>query len=97
VSLLSSIFILVFSSIKFDIGFIDKNYLLTILESMPITIFRTVKIVTSRAVALYASCRSYYVNIKTNIHIEVSISYSTAYAATSNDVAVAIKKGTTTP
>jgi hypothetical protein len=56
VSLLSSIFILVFSSIKFDIGFIAKNYLLTILESMPIKIFRTVKIVTSRAVALYASC-----------------------------------------
>jgi hypothetical protein len=26
VSLLSSIFILVFSSTKFDIGFIDKNY-----------------------------------------------------------------------
>jgi hypothetical protein len=56
VSLLSSIFILVFSSIKFDIGFIDKNYLLTILESMTIKIFRTVKIVTSRKIALYASC-----------------------------------------
>jgi hypothetical protein len=56
VSLLSSFF-LVFSSIEFDIGFIDKNYLLTILESMPIKIFQTVKIVTSRAVALYASCR----------------------------------------
>jgi hypothetical protein len=56
VSLLSSIFILVFSSIKFDTGFIDKNYLLTILESMPIKIFRTVKIVVSRAVAHYVSC-----------------------------------------
>jgi hypothetical protein len=30
--------------------------------------------------------------INTNIHIEVSISYSTAYAATSNDVAVAKKR-----
>jgi hypothetical protein len=58
VSLLSSIFILVFSSIKFDIGFIDKNYLLTILESMPIKIFLRVKIVTSRAIALYGSCGS---------------------------------------
>jgi hypothetical protein len=55
VSLLSSIFMLVFSSIKFDIGFIDKNYLLTILESMTIKIFRTVKIVASRKIALYAS------------------------------------------
>jgi hypothetical protein len=54
VNLLSSVFILVFSSIKFDIGFIDKNYLLTILESMPIKIFQTVKIVTSHAVTLYA-------------------------------------------
>jgi hypothetical protein len=54
-SLLSSIFILVFSSIKFDIGFIDKNYVLTILESMTIKIFRTVKIVTSHKIALYAS------------------------------------------
>jgi hypothetical protein len=43
VGLLSSIFILVFSSIKFDIGFIDKNYLLTILESMPIKIFSNSK------------------------------------------------------
>jgi hypothetical protein len=48
VSLLSSIFILVFSSIKFDIGFIDKNYLLTILDSMTIKLSRTVEIVTSR-------------------------------------------------
>jgi hypothetical protein len=39
VSLLSSIFMLVFSSIKFYIGFIDKNYVLKILESMPIKIF----------------------------------------------------------
>jgi hypothetical protein len=40
----------------FDIGFIDKNYVLTILESMRIKIFRTVKIVTSREIALYALC-----------------------------------------
>jgi hypothetical protein len=43
VSLLSSIFLLVFSSIKFDTGFIDKNYLLTILESMSIKIFSNSK------------------------------------------------------
>jgi hypothetical protein len=48
-------FLLVFSSIKFDIGFVDKNYLLTILESMRIKIFPTVKIVTSREITLYAS------------------------------------------
>jgi hypothetical protein len=62
VSLLSSIFILLFSSIKFDIGFIDKNYLLKILESMTIKIFLTVKIVTSREIALYASCDSYFIS-----------------------------------
>jgi hypothetical protein len=57
VSLLSSTFMLVLSSVKFDIGFIHKNYLLTILDSMAIKVFRTVKIVTSRKIALYASLR----------------------------------------
>jgi hypothetical protein len=42
-NLLSSIFMLVFSSIKFDIGFIYKHFLLTILESMPIIIFSNSK------------------------------------------------------
>jgi hypothetical protein len=39
VSFLSSLFIFVFSSTKFDIEFIDKNYFLTILESLPTKIF----------------------------------------------------------
>jgi hypothetical protein len=43
VSLLSSIFMLVFSSKKFDIEFIDKNYFLTIPESMPLKIFSNSK------------------------------------------------------
>jgi hypothetical protein len=68
VSLLSSIFILVFSSTKFDIGFIDKNDCLTILESMPIKFFLNSKNTN------FPCCRTLYIVVLVGCQLSLVIS-----------------------